>query len=367
MPLVIGTHIGPYEVGSVLGAGGMGEVYRAYDTRLGRSVALKVLPETLEGDPDRVARFEREAKLLAALNHANIASLYELERDGERHVLVMELVEGETLAEIIARGPIAVAEALGLAQQIAEALEAAHEKGIIHRDLKPANVKVTPEGKAKVLDFGLGKLLDAPGGPVKSGGSGGAGAPTNSPTLTTPAMTMAGVILGTAAYMSPEQARGPAFRRSDLWALGAVLYEMLAGVQAFHGEDVADVLAAVVKTDADWSRLPIETPSSIRTLLRRCLSKDKRQRLGDAGAARIEIEEALAAPKTSVVTIPLWRKLVPLGAAALVGMALGGALAMALGPWPRRPPAPQEPVAPARLTLLLPRGSEIGAGPSVAM
>jgi serine/threonine protein kinase/Tol biopolymer transport system component len=292
MTLANGTKFGPYEIVSLVGAGGMGEVYQAHDTKLGRDVAIKVLPEAFAHDPARLSRFQREAKMLAALNHPNIATIYGLEQSGDTSYLVMELVSGETLAERVKRdGPIPIEETLGIAKQIAEALEAAHEKSIIHRDLKPANVKVTPEGKVKVLDFGLAKAFS---------GDVGNDDPSNSPTLSA-AATMQGVILGTAAYMSPEQARGKSVdKRTDLWAFGCVLYELLTGRQAFQGEDITEILAAVVKTEPDWNRLPPSTPTKILDLLRRCLQKDKTVRMQAAGDVRIEIQEALSAPPTAV-------------------------------------------------------------------
>src|SRR5229473_1733930 len=252
MALANGTKLGTYEIVAPLGAGGMGEVYQAHDTKLGRDVAIKVLPEAFAHDPERLARFQREAKMLAALNHPNIAAIYGLEEDAGRNYLVMELVPGETLRERSAReGALLLEEALGLGKQIAEALEAAHEKSIIHRDLKPANVKVTPGGKVKVLDFGLAKAF---------AGDGANEDPSNSPTLSR-AATMQGVILGTAAYMSPEQARAkPVDKRTDIWAFGCVLYELLTGKQAFNGEDITDILAAVVKTEPAFDALPRNTP-----------------------------------------------------------------------------------------------------------
>jgi serine/threonine-protein kinase len=272
----------------------MGEVYQAHDTKLGRDVAIKVLPEAFSNDPNRLSRFQREAKMLASLNHPNIATIHGLEQSGGTSYLVMELVPGDNLQQRVKReGALPVDEALTIAKQIAEALEAAHKKGIIHRDLKPANVKVTPEGKVKVLDFGLAKALE---------GDDAASDPVNSPTLSQ-AATMQGVILGTAAYMSPEQARGKSVNKAtDIWAFGCVLYEMLAGHAAFDGEDITEILAAVVKTEPDWSRLPEATPPAIRTLLRRCLRKDRRQRFQDATDVRIEIDDAIAAPKDSGVT-----------------------------------------------------------------
>ena len=288
MALAAGTRLGSYEVAAQIGAGGMGEVYEARDSKLGRNVAIKVLPAVFVHDAERLTRFQREAKMLAALNHPNIATIHGLEHFNGTHFLVMELVQGEMLADRVKAGPVPVEEALRIAVQIAEALEAAHEKNIIHRDLKPANVKVTPEGKVKVLDFGLAKAFDD-----KAAGSDLA----NSPTLTK-AATMQGVILGTAAYMSPEQARGKAVdKRTDLWAFGCVLYEMLSGKHAFDGEDITEILAAVVKTEPNWRALPATTPQKISDLLRRCLQKDKVQRMQSAGDARIEIQEALAAPK----------------------------------------------------------------------
>jgi eukaryotic-like serine/threonine-protein kinase len=296
VPLAAGSRLGPYEILSALGAGGMGEVYRARDTKLGRDVALKVLPEAFATDSERLARFKREAQVLASLDHPNIGAIYGFEESDDMHALVLQLVEGPTLADRITQGPIPLDDALPIAGQIAEALEAAHEKGVIHRDLKPANIKLTPDGQVKVLDFGLAKLLDSDA-VASSQARGFSPGLTNSPTITTPAMTMAGVILGTAAYMSPEQAKGrPADKRSDIWAFGCVLYEMLTGKRAFEGEDVSDTLAAVLRGEVDWSLLPASTPAGIGTLLRRSLRKDRTHRLGDAGTARIEIAEALAVP-----------------------------------------------------------------------
>src|ERR1700720_4067394 len=255
MALAKGTKLGSYEVVAPIGAGGMGEVYQAHDSKLGRDVAIKVLPSAFVHDPERLARFQREAKMLAALNHPNIATIHGLEQSNGTSYLVMELVSGETLAERVKRdGVVPVEEALAIAKQIAEALEAAHEKGIIHRDLKPANVKLTPEGKVKVLDFGLAKAF---------AGDTSTEDMSNSPTLSM-AATMQGVILGTAAYMSPEQARGKAVdKRTDIWAFGCVLFELLTGKAAFQGEDVTDILAAVVKTEPDWTTLPAATPTSV--------------------------------------------------------------------------------------------------------
>src|ERR1700693_948440 len=293
MALTPGTRLGSYEVLAQIGAGGMGEVYQAHDTKLGRDVAIKVLPEAFAHDPGRLSRFQREAKMLASLNHPNIATIHGLEQSGDTSYLVMELVSGETLAERVKAGPIPVEEALAIAKQIAEALEAAHEKGIIHRDLKPANVKLTSEGKVKVLDFGLAKAFAGDTSTEDMG---------NSPTLSM-AATMQGVILGTAAYMSPEQAKGKAVdKRTDIWAFGAVLYELLTGKPAFHGEDVGDILASVVKMEPAFDALPPNISPSIRVLLQRCLRKDRRQRTPDAATIRIEIEDAIAVPKDSGAT-----------------------------------------------------------------
>ena len=273
MSLAPGIRLGPYEITAQIGAGGMGEVYRARDTKLDRDVALKILPELFASDPDRLMRFEREAKTLASLNHPHIAQIHGF----EDRALVMELVEGEDLSQRIARGAIPFDEALPIAKQIAEALEAAHEQGIIHRDLKPANIKVRDDGTVKVLDFGLAKALD-PGAGSREPGAGSALA--NSPTITSPAMTMHGMILGTAAYMSPEQARGKAVdKRADIWAFGVVFYEMLTGRRAFEGEDVSSILAAVIQSEPRWDGVP----ASVRRLLESCLDKDPKKRLRDIG------------------------------------------------------------------------------------
>jgi serine/threonine-protein kinase len=291
MSLGPGTRLGPYEILSAIGAGGMGEVYRAIDTSLGRQVAIKVLPEAFASDPERLARFEREAKTLASLNHPHIAQIYGLERSGGVQALVMELVPGEDLSQRIVRGPIPLDEALPIARQIAEALEAAHEQGIIHRDLKPANIKVTPDGVVKVLDFGLAKLSESRAGAQPAAGRAHL---SMSPTIMSPAvMTGVGVLLGTAAYMAPEQAKGhEADKRSDIWAFGCVLYEMLTGTRPFDGEDVTDTLANILKVDTDWHMLPGDVPVAIRTLLKNCLQKDRRKRLGDIAAALFVIEHA---------------------------------------------------------------------------
>jgi serine/threonine protein kinase len=288
MAIPAGTRLGTYEVTSHIGSGGMGEVYQARDTKLGRDVAIKVLPEAFAHDPERLSRFQREARLLASLNHPNIATIHGLEDSNGTSYLVMELVPGETLDQRIKRdGAVPVEESLTIAKQIAEALEYAHDHGVIHRDLKPANVKLTPEGNIKVLDFGLAKAFAGDAASEDIG---------NSPTLSQ-AATMQGVILGTAAYMSPEQARGKTVdKRTDICAFGAVLYELLTGKQAFSGEDVTEILAAVVMKEPAFDALPPNTPASIRVLLQRCLRKDKRHRLADATGLRIEIEDVIAAP-----------------------------------------------------------------------
>ena len=285
MPLAAGTRVGTYEIVTLVGAGGMGEVYRAHDPRLNRDVAIKILPAIFASDPDRLARFRREAQLLAALNHPNIAHIYGVEDVGDAPALVLEFVDGPTLSTRIAAGPIDVGEALPLAKQIALALEAAHAQGIVHRDLKPANVKLRDDGSVKVLDFGLAKALEAPGA--------AAGDVANSPTITNRA-TALHVILGTAAYMAPEQARGrPVDRRADVWAFGVVLYEMLTGRRLFRGDDVSDTLAEVLKSDPDWEALPRGVPPAIRRLLRRCLERDPNRRLHDIADARLDLEDVL--------------------------------------------------------------------------
>jgi dipeptidyl aminopeptidase/acylaminoacyl peptidase/aminoglycoside phosphotransferase (APT) family kinase protein len=288
-----GTRLGPYEITAKLGEGGMGEVYRARDTKLDREVAIKVLPAAFTEDPERLTRFEREAKLLAQLHHPNIASIFGLEDSGGIRALVMELVEGPTLAERLEAGPLSLEESLSIAKQIAQALEEAHEKGIVHRDLKPQNIKASVEGKVKVLDFGLAKAMDPAGA---ASGAGSASQLAQSPTLTLGATQM-GVILGTAAYMAPEQAAGGvADRRADIWAFGVVFYEMLTGKRLFEGETVSHVLAGVLKDTPDFSALPAETPERIRNLVRRCLKKKPRERLQSIGDARVVLEEVIADP-----------------------------------------------------------------------
>jgi len=296
---MIGTKLAHFTVTSHLGSGGMGDVYQATDSKLGRSVAIKLLPEAFSHDADRVARFRREARVLASLNHTNIAAIYGVEESDGRNFLVMELVLGETLAERIKRGAIPVDEALAIATQITNGLEVAHEKGVTHRDLKPANIKVTPEGVAKVLDFGLARAYaPEPAHPDLS----------NSPTMSR-AATMQGVILGTAAYMSPEQAKGREVdRRTDIFALGAVLYEMVTGRAVFEGEDVPDILGAVLKSEPDWTRLPSDVPLRIRELLRLCLQKDAKKRRQTATDVRIDIEHALSEPAVPATVLTPARK-----------------------------------------------------------
>jgi Tol biopolymer transport system component len=292
MAIVPGTHLGRYEVLSELGAGGMGEVYRAHDPRLGREVALKIVQHHLSDDPDHMGRFRREAQVLAALNHPHIAAIYELDEADGTSFLVMELVPGETLAQRLSAGSLAVPEALRICSQIAEAVEAAHDKGIIHRDLKPANIKITPDNVVKVLDFGLAKALE--GRDSTSGLS-------HSLTHSLTAATGAGTILGTARYMSPEQARGkPVDRRSDIWSFGCVMFEALTNSRPFDGETVSDTLVSILEREPDWRLLPATTPTAIRHLLRRCLQKDLQRRLRDIGDARLEIEDVLAGPVTAV-------------------------------------------------------------------
>jgi len=287
---MIGTTLSHYRITEKLGAGGMGVVYRAEDTNLDRQVAIKVLPDIFSGDPERMARFEREAKLLASLNHPNIAAIYGLEQAESKRFLVLELVEGETLAQRIARGPLPLDETLDVCRQVAEGVEAAHEKGVIHRDLKPANMKITPEGKVKVLDFGLAKAFQ---------GETAAADASHSPTLTDQ-MTRPGTILGTAAYMAPEQAKGKAVdKRVDVWAFGCVLFECLTGKRAFEGETVTETLASILKGEPDWQALPSTSPWRVRDLLHRCLRKDPKERLHDIADARIEIGEASVAPPVS--------------------------------------------------------------------
>lgn len=365
MPLAPGHKLGPYEIISPLGAGGMGEVYRARDSKLKREVAIKVLPEDVASNPERLARFQREAEVLASLNHPHIAHVYGFENPPDHlrqgfggqeggHLLVMELVEGEDLAERIARGPIPLDEALPLARQIAEALEAAHDAGIVHRDLKPANVKVRPDGTVKVLDFGLAKAFEQGSG----SGDQGSGHLANSPTMTSPAMTrlrqgyggqatQPGIILGTAAYMSPEQAKGkPVDKRADIWAFGCVLYEMLTGKRAFKGDDVTEIITSVMRDTPDWQALPFETPSDLRTLLRRCIEKDPRKRAPHMAIARMEIDDAMASTGELVHGPTDDRPLVNTRTMAAVAI-VAGSIALIVGWALGRSAAPAPPPAAA--------------------
>jgi len=350
-----GTRLGPYEVTAHIGEGGMGEVYRATDTNLGRQVAIKVLPEAVAADPERLARFDREARTLAALNHPHIAQIYGLEKGDGLSALVMELVQGPTLADRIAAGPIPVDEALPIANQILDALEAAHEQGIIHRDLKPANVKVREDGTVKVLDFGLAKAMD----PAAHGASAGQAA-SMSPTITTPAQTMQGTILGTAAYMAPEQAKGrPVDQRADIWAFGAVLFEMLSGRRAFDGEDVTDVLGAVVRLEPAWDALPSDVPARVRQVIRSCLQKNVKARLASVQDVRLALEGAFDVPVTPEVQtttgpapVPLWRHPRVVGNAMLLVTVVVGGMLLFGGP-ERAPDA--EPI---RFSQLLPEGQQ---------
>jgi len=337
MQLSPGARLGQYEIRSALGAGGMGEVYRARDAKLNRDVAIKVLPALFANDPERLTRFRREAQVLAALNHPNIAHIHGFEDANGIHALVMELVEGPTLAERVIQGAIPLPEALPIAKQIAEALAAAHEQGIIHRDLKPANVKVREDATVKVLDFGLAKLI----APEASGVA--AGHVTQSPTVTSPAATLAGVILGTAAYMSPEQAKGRAAdKRSDVWAFGAVFYEMLTGQRPFGGEDISDTLASVLKTEPDWNAFPSDVPPHLRMLIERCLTKDRRQRIADISTALFVMSESASLTSPTQVASgqmataerrALWRRLLmPIAGAILLSAVVGTAVWLNMRP-----------------------------------
>jgi serine/threonine protein kinase len=347
---MIGKTLGHYQITSQIGKGGMGEVFQAKNKKLGRNVAIKVLPDEFARDSDRVARFQREAKVLASLNHPSIAAIYGLEVSDETDFLVLELVEGETLSERLSRGPIPVEESLKLAQQIAEALEAAHEKSIIHRDLKPSNIKVSAAGKVKVLDFGLAKAYAGDKEEVNL---------SNSPTLSD-AATQQGVILGTAAYMSPEQARGKAVdKRADIWAFGCVLYEMLTGRVAFRGEDVSEILASVIKGDVKLDLLPAYLHPRVREVITRCLQKDLKRRYHDIADAQFEIEQALAdpggvlvQPVTAAESRTRLRTILPWAAATLVlGLIIAG-----LAVWNLRKPEPRQVM---RFEYELPEGQQL--------
>jgi len=355
MSLEAGRTLGPYEVVEPIGKGGMGEVYRARDTKLDRHVAIKVLPEEFASDEERLARFEREAKLLASLNHPNIASIHGFEESDGAKALVLELVEGPTLAERIEQGPIPVDEAIAIAKQIAEALEAGHEAGVIHRDLKPANVKVKEDGTVKVLDYGLAKALE---GEETSGTDSKL---SQSPTLTRHG-TQVGVILGTAAYMSPEQARGKRVdRRADIWAFGAVLFEMLTGTKPFPGDDTSQILARVIDGEPDWNALPATVSSSSVTYLRRCLRKDPRQRVQAIGDVRLALEgafEPAATPPGAVFQPVGWRP--SLGTAAAAAMLLSVISGIAV--WNLQRAAPRRQLPLGRFELVLPTNAPIAPG-----
>ncbi len=351
--IVPGTRVGPYEVLELIGEGGMGMVYRATDTNLKRAVAIKVLPDTVVADADRLARFQREAEVLARLNHPNIAQIHGLEKFEGGTALVMELVEGPTLADRIAEGPLSIDEALPIAKEIAAALEAAHEQGIIHRDLKPANIKVRHDGTVKVLDFGLAKAMDPAIGRQSVSGI------ENSPTITSPAMTAAGLILGTAAYMSPEQARGKAVdKRADIWAFGAVLYEMLTGRRAFAGDDVSDVLASVLAREPDWAQLPARLSPQFVVYLKRCLERDPKRRVRDIGDVSLALSGAFDAgadhrTPSALVSEPLWKRALPIGVTALVAVLVTAAAA-----WSRWP-SPEPPRSVTRFDYVLPEGQQL--------
>ena len=339
-----GQFIGCYHIASRIGTGGMGEVYRARDTRLNRDVAIKVLLPAVADDPDRLGRFSREAQLLASLNHPHIAQVHGLEDAGGRRALVMELIEGATLADRIAKGALTLDEALPIARQIAGALEAAHEHGIVHRDLKPANIKIREDGAVKVLDFGLAKALDP-----ASGASGGTSSPGPGALA-----TEANLILGTAAYMSPEQARGrPVDRRADIWAFGVVVFEMLAGQRPFTGETNSDTLASVLKTDPNWHALPADTPLPVRRLLRRCLEKDRHRRLDSAAAARLEIDDAIAPPTAETLqpTVPRSARVTAVAIAALAGAVIAMAAWVS---WTLLRPSLRAPGLPSRFAIAPP-------------
>ncbi|MEO7158029.1 MAG: protein kinase, partial [Vicinamibacterales bacterium] len=356
---MIGLEIGPYMITAKLGEGGMGEVYRARDTKLGRDVALKVLPAAFANEPDRLARFEREARTLATLNHPHIAQIYGFEQGHGTSALIMELVDGEDLSQRLLHGPIAIDEAIAIARQLAAALEAAHELGIVHRDLKPANIKVTTSGTVKILDFGLAKAIES-----------GTSRASTTAAITSPAITEPGIILGTAAYMSPEQARGQFVdKRTDIWAFGAVMLEMLTGKRAFGGETVTDALAAVLTQDPDWSRLPPAVNPRVTELIRRCLRKDPKRRLRDVGDAVVELDDvlagapsggpaAIATPRARSIRLP-WL----IAAVAIVTAAVAAWSSSGQRPLEARP----RPIA--RVSLHLPPGATmfLGRGSSVAM
>jgi serine/threonine protein kinase len=361
MALPVGSRFGPYEIVGSLGAGGMGEVYRARDTQLKRDVAIKILPPDVTADAERLARFQREAEILASLNHAHIAQVFgmaESEPSSSGHAvrgIVMELAEGETLAALLSRGPLPLDEALGIARQIAEALELAHDRGVVHRDLKPANVMLTADGVVKVLDFGLAKALTTTPDIT-----------ANAATFSSPAMTRAGIILGTAAYMSPEQARGRVVdARTDIWAFGCVLFEMVSGRRPFDGETVTDILGAIVHKEPEWSLLPATLPDSLRRTLERCLTKDQKQRLRSIGDVRLEIQDLLTRPRSggrSVDSAAIsGRGSVATREKAAWGLAVASLVAAAAAVWLLRPTAsPVGDPRPMRVSILHTEGSEVG-------
>ena len=347
-----GAMVGPYRIDRLIGAGGMGEVYQARDTRLGRDVAIKVLPAAFTADAERLARFEREARLLAALNHSHIAAIYGFEEAQDVRALILELVEGETLAARLRRGQIPWDQTLPIAQQIADALEAAHEHGIIHRDLKPANIKITPDGNVKVLDFGLAKAFV---------GGGSSADLSHLPTVTVEG-TREGVIAGTPAYMSPEQARGqPVDKRADIWAFGCVLFEMLAGTRAFRGETVSETLAEVMKSEPRWMALPPDTPANVRTIVRRCLEKDPRQRVHDIADVRLAMEGAFETATTDSTAVAASRFRLWQSPAAAVIIALSIATIAGLAVWVSMRPAAAPPVQLLRFAVSPPSGVSLEA------
>ena len=354
MALEVGTRLGHYDVTALIGEGGMGQVYQATDTKLHRDVALKVLPQAFTDDPDRLARFEREATVLASLNHTNIGHIYGLEEAEGQKALVLELVEGPTLADRIKQGPISVDEALPIAKQIAEALEAAHQQGIIHRDLKPANVKVKDDGTVKVLDFGLAKAFQPDAGDLNL---------SQSPTISlTAAATQMGMVIGTAAYMAPEQAKGKVVdKRADVWAFGAVLYEMLTGQKPFVGDDVSDTLALVLKFEPAWDALPTDTPPRVRQLIQTCLQKEPKERVHDIADVRLAMKGAFettaSAPSepTTTAQLQVWQRPIPAALAGLALLVMGG-----LTVWGLVSPAPAPAGTVTRLPFILPEGDVIG-------
>ena len=333
MPLQPGTRIGGYEIVSLLGAGGMGEVYRSRDMRLGRDVAIKIVSPRIAADADAVARFEREARALASLNHPNIAAIYDVIEHGQQPALVLELVEGDTLADRLAARPLSIAETLHVARQLTDALDTAHEAGIVHRDLKPANIKITEAGQVKILDFGLAKAIAVAAGQDPEFD------PANTPTITVHG-TAQGVILGTAAYMSPEQARGKRIdKRTDIWAFGCVLFEMLAGKRAFDGETTSDVIAAIIERTPDLTRLRKDTPASVRRVIARCLEKDPKRRARDIAEVRVALDDDAPAAKTAPT--PQWSA-IAIGAAIVAVAVIGAAVWYGAGRRELRPTAPAE-------------------------